>query len=66
QVFQLGEADVTVVRRLARDQTLALAGPGATAELAAEWGALHLPGDPVSAALSLVDRAREIPAARPS
>jgi DNA-binding transcriptional MerR regulator len=66
QVFQLSEADVAVVRRLARDQTLALAGPGATAELAAEWGALHLPGDPVSAALSLVDRAREIPAARPS
>ena len=66
QVFRLPEADLAVVRRLARDQTLALAGPGATPELAADWGALHLAGDPVTAALSLVERAREIPAARPT
>lgn len=66
QVFRFSEDDLAVVRRLATDQTLALAGAGATPELAAEWGALHLAGDPVSAATGLVDRAREIPAPRPS
>ncbi len=60
QVFALGEADLAVVRRLASEQTLALAGAGATPELAASWGALHLAGDPVTAATTLVERARDL------
>lgn len=62
QVFRLSEADLAVVRRLASEQTLALAGAGATPELAEAWGAMLLAGDPVTAATSLVERAREIPA----
>ncbi len=39
---------------------LALAGAGASAELADRWGALHLAGDPVTAATRLVERARDL------
>lgn len=58
EVFRLGEADLAAVRRLADGRTLALAGEGATPELAASWGAVHLAGDPVTAAGSLSGRAR--------
>lgn len=65
QVFRFSEDDQAVVRRLADGRTLALAGAGASADLAEEWDAILLAGDPVTAATSLVERARDLPAARP-
>ena len=64
QVFQLSAEDLEVVRRLVEGRTLAIAGAGATAEIAESWGALLLQGDPVTAATGLVERARDLPAAR--
>ena len=60
QVFALDDDELTVVRRLAKASALALAGAGASVELAEHWGALHLAGDPVTAATRLVERAREL------
>ncbi len=56
----LDDDELTVVRRLAKASALALAGAGASVELAEHWGALHLAGDPVTAATRLVERAREL------
>ena len=53
QVFALDDDELTVVRRLAKASALALAGAGASVELAEHWGALHLAGDPVTAATRL-------------
>ena len=60
QVFALDDTELAVVRRLAQECALGLAGAGASAELAEAWGALHLAGDPVTAATGLVERARTL------
>jgi MerR family transcriptional regulator, light-induced transcriptional regulator len=60
QVFALDDTELAVVRRLAQQCALGLAGAGASAELAESWGALHLAGDPVTAATGLVERARTL------